>query len=139
MTRSRFRFALLILYLGLIFFASSQPYFQPPGPDIESIDKLAHGGEYFVLGLLLFAAIGRSISRSKPGTFLFLLSIGVSIGALDEIFQSYIPGREMSIYDWIADAVGVGLGTGLAVQLRLGKQSAARPGQAGPREGSGAG
>ena len=127
MNRSRFRISLLVLYLGLIFFASSRPYLQTPGLDFGSIDKLVHGGEYFLLGVLLFTAIGRGISRSKLGTFLFLFAVGASIGALDEMFQSYIPGREMSIYDWIADAVGVGLGTGLTVYLRLGRRPNARP------------
>jgi VanZ family protein len=127
MTRNRLRLTLLILYLGLIFFTSSRPYFQPPGPEIGSIDKLAHFGEYFMLGLLLFAAIGRSISPSKLGTFLFLFAVGASIGALDEMFQSYIPGRDMSIYDWIADAAGVSLSTGLTVYLRLGRRPSSWP------------
>ncbi len=127
MIRSRFRISLLILYLGLIFFMSSRPYLQTPGLEFASMDKLVHAVEYFLLGVLLFAAIGRGISRSKLGTFLFLFAVGASIGALDEMFQSYIPGREMSIYDWIADAVGVGLGTGLTVYFRLGRRSTARP------------
>jgi VanZ family protein len=124
----RVRVSLLVFYLGLIFFMSSRPYLQLPGPDMKSLDKLAHGGEYFLLGLLLFAAIGRGLSRSRLGTFLFLLAVGASIGALDEIFQSYIPGREMSIYDWLSDVTGAALSTSLAVYFRLSKRSPAKPG-----------
>jgi VanZ family protein len=108
----------LILYVALIFSVSSLPGFKPPGPEFKLKDKIAHVAEYFVLGTLLFQGIGRGISRSKLATFLFLLAVGVSVGALDEIFQSYIPGREMSIHDWVADAVGVAAGAGIPLSLK---------------------
>ena len=53
------------------------------------------------------------------GTMAALLSHGVGrrwlwlplalvplIGALDEWHQLYVPGRDASVYDWIADALG---------------------------------
>jgi VanZ family protein len=114
---NRLRVITLIMYVLLIFFVSSRPNLRPPGPDFEFKDKVAHLCEYMVLGGLLFTGIGWTVTRSKMGTFLFLFAVGVSVAALDELLQSYIPGRSMDPYDWLADAVGcaVGVGVGLLV------------------------
>jgi len=34
------------------------------------------------------------------------LGIGVLIGASDEFYQSFVPGRDSSVYDLLADTVG---------------------------------
>jgi len=36
--------------------------------------------------------------------------VGAAYGALDEWHQSLVPGRDPSVGDWVADAVGVVLG-----------------------------
>jgi len=107
---TRLRVLLLILYVLLIFFVSSRPYLQAPGPNFKMKDKLAHAVEYTILGALLFGNIRFRVSRSRLTTFLFLFAIGVSVGALDEMFQGYIPGRRTDITDWLADAFGVATG-----------------------------
>ena len=117
---TRLRILTLILYVLLIFFVSSRSGITPPGPDFVMKDKLAHFGEYFVLGLLLFAGIGWTVSRSGFITFLFLFAVGVSVAALDELLQSYIPGRNMDLYDWFADAAGVVVGVGMGIFTSLG-------------------
>ena len=117
---TRLRTFTLILYVLLIFFVSSRSGITPPGPDFVMKDKLAHFGEYFVLGLLLFAGIGWTVSRSGFITFLFLFAVGVSVAALDELLQSYIPGRNMDLYDWFADGAGVAVGVGMGILTSLG-------------------
>ena len=112
---TRIRVALLVLYVAMIFFVSSRPYLQSPGPNFKLKDKVAHVAEYSVLGILLFWGIGFTASRSKGLTFLFLVAVGAAVGGLDEIFQSAIPGRRTDVFDWVADAVGVALGAGLLV------------------------
>lgn len=109
-----YRILPLILYLGLIFFISSRPNLKPPGVDFFLMDKMIHFVEYAILGVLLFDGIGRATIRSNFGSFVFLLAVGSSVGALDEIFQSYIPGRMMSIFDYLADTIGVAAGLSLA-------------------------
>jgi VanZ family protein len=64
----------------------------------------------------------------------FLFAVGVSIGALDEIYQSYIPNRSMSFFDWLADAVGVIIGVGIFVFTPLGRTNARRAARAMPVE-----
>jgi VanZ family protein len=113
----------LICYVLLIFFVSTRTSVHPPGPDIPLKDKLAHFVEYFVLGLLLFGGIGSTFSRSKIATFLFLFAVGVSVAALDELLQSYVPERTMDVYDWVADAGGVAAGVGLSVAIGMGRRS----------------
>lgn len=118
----------IIAYIALIFFLSSRPYFHAPGPEFEAKDKVAHFIEYMILGVLLFKAIGWSASRDKIINFLFLLAVGVSIAALDELFQSYIPGRTMSVMDWLADAAGISVGVGVHIATPLGRRKRAKPG-----------
>ena len=126
MTKSRLRLLALVLYVALIFVASSIPSLTPPGPRFLLRDKAAHFLEYAVLGGLLFKGIGFGVSRSRLLTFGFLMAVGASLGALDELYQSYIPGRFMDVYDWYADALGVTMGVGLLVFTPLGQKSLMR-------------
>jgi VanZ family protein len=136
MMNNRSRIVLLVLYTGMIFFLSSRPHLKPPGVDLFLMDKVIHFVEYAILGVLLFEGIGRTIMRNRLFGFFFLLAVGSSIGALDEIFQSYIPGRHMSIYDYIADTAGVAAGVSLALLWRLRRTSVAKN-RAGMRSGEG--
>lgn len=120
---SRLRVLTLIMYVLLIFFLSSRPYLHSPGPDFELKDKLVHLVEYLILGLLLIAAAGRLVCKTKAGTFLLFLAIGASIAALDEVLQNHVPGRSMDVYDWVADVLGVAVGVGLFVSLTKGAKT----------------
>lgn len=62
-------------------------------------DKLAHFGYYGTIAALLAIALGR---RWFLGALLFV----ALLGALDEWNQFYIPGRESSFFDWLADVLG---------------------------------
>ncbi len=84
-------------------------------PDPESRwllvnDKVAHLGLYLVLGTTL--AWGRW--RSRRGPTWLLLCLGLLYGALDEWHQGFVPGRDPSTVDLLADAVGLILGFFLA-------------------------
>jgi VanZ family protein len=120
--RTLLRLLPTVAYVLIIFFFSSQPYLRAPGPEFEAKDKVAHFFEYLGLGVLLFRSIGWSASRGKFTNFVFLWAVGVSIAALDEIFQSYIPGRTMSIFDWFADAAGLAAGLSVFMFTALGRR-----------------
>jgi VanZ family protein len=94
------------------------------GPEFLLRDKLAHFAEYFILGLLLFRSVRWDISESPWATFGFLVSVAVTIGALNEFCQSFVPGRDMSIGDWVADAVGAAAGVALFTFTPLGGRAA---------------
>ena len=127
MSRIRRPVVLAAGYVLLIFAVSSIPSLTAPGPEFVPKDKIAHFVEYFILGVLLFKGIGWTVSPSRAATFGFLVAVGASVGALDEIYQSFVPGRMMSILDWYADVAGVAAGCGVFVFTRWGKH---------PRDGS---
>ena len=70
-------------------------------------DKLVHVGLFLILGFSLAWGKVRT-GLGVPGVLLLL--IGVGYGALDEWHQSFVPGRTVSMGDWVADSAGVMLG-----------------------------
>ena len=74
------------------------------GPDAYGVDKVMHALAYGVLGLLLRRAIGREASASQV---LAVITVGVLAGAADEWIQGHVPGRNGSVWDLLADAVGI--------------------------------
>lgn len=89
-------YILLVIALSLIPTASI-------GDGLHS-DKLAHFIAYGVMGLLAYISVD-SI-RKKSYMFIFI----ISLGALLELFQLYIPGRSASYPDIIANTIGAILG-----------------------------
>lgn len=78
---------------------------------IVGLDKLAHFAAY----ALLAAATGLWISpdAQRKGSFRGLLlaaGIAAAYGIIDEVHQSFVPGRDASIYDWAADLLGASAG-----------------------------
>lgn len=101
-------------YAGLIFYLSSQPQ---PEQDLPSFvryfsDKTLHVFEYGVLGALLYRAFRSGApdawrSDAVPLAILLASLYGVS----DEVHQAFVPFRESSWLDAVADAVGAVVGT----------------------------
>lgn len=71
-------------------------------------DKVLHAGAYAVLGGLLTAATSNPVLG---------VALAIAYGVSDEIHQSFVPGRDASVGDLVADAVGAALGAGLVVYL----------------------
>jgi len=64
--------------------------------------------EYGILGFLLVRATRSGSSTQSPlRDGLIALAIGLAVGAGDEFFQSFVPGRESSVRDFLADASGL--------------------------------
>lgn len=96
-----------IVYAGVIFFFSHQS--DPPGPDLPEFapDYVLHFLEYgfFSLSLVwgLTSKLRKDLSvRDSAWAWLTATIYGVS----DEIHQSFIPQREASFNDLLADALG---------------------------------
>src|SRR5918992_6097812 len=60
--------------------------------------KLAHVGEYAILGALLYRAI-----RREPTA----IALGSLYAVTDELHQSFVAGRNGSPVDWLIDTAGV--------------------------------
>jgi len=94
----------LIAYCGLIFWLSSQPSL--PSPDLfPQQDKLIHAIAYAIMAWLAWFAYGHWI---KARLFLVLTTVifCMAYGLSDEWHQSFVPGRDASLWDWCADSLG---------------------------------
>ncbi|MDZ4182846.1 MAG: VanZ family protein [Candidatus Cloacimonadaceae bacterium] len=103
-----------LIWLAGIWTASSIPAEDMPSIKVISIDKLAHVGVYFVLALLVNRSLLNYRVKRNYALMVYLLLL-ISAG-MDEYHQYFIPGRSVSIYDFIAN--GIGLLGGLLLFVR---------------------
>jgi VanZ family protein len=82
------------------------------------LDKLVHFSLYGVLGYLVTRALRISGHASVRAAALGL-SGTLAFAALDELHQVWVPTRAPMLGDWVADAVGLALGTGVGVAVLL--------------------
>ena len=103
-----------LAYAAVIFTLSAQSRPLPFLPDELMLhDKLLHAAEYSVLGALLVFSL-RLAGLRPPTAFVVAVLLGSLYGATDEIHQSFVPGRDASVLDWVADTLGVALGAAAA-------------------------
>ena len=66
--------------------------------------------EYLIFAMLISQAM---LVRGVTGVrvFMFTVLLAGVFGVLDELYQLLIPGRDASYQDWVADVIGVCLGS----------------------------
>lgn len=97
----------LILMLGGIFYLSHQPSLNVIPPLFPHQDKVLHAGIYFLLFISM--VINLDLCRGfHPLPVMF--SSGIIYAVSDEIHQSFVPGRDCSAGDLIADVAGLAIG-----------------------------
>lgn len=92
---------IFISYVLLVIFISLVP--QPAGAGSGNLDKIVHASLYFVMGVIAYLAFNTLGKRIV--IFIFMLLLGVSL----ELFQMYIPGRDISLYDALSNTAGLAL------------------------------
>ncbi len=100
------RWAVAVLYYGLIFFLSSFSHFDPRLNSVTIHDKAIH---FFVFGLfgLIFAwAYLRQNSRLNWKQWIVAVFVLLGVGFFDELHQHFVPGRNVDFFDWLADCLG---------------------------------
>jgi VanZ family protein len=95
-----------LVLAAVIWYLSSQPVLPRP-KGLLGFDKFQHLVAYFALA----AATALWFSREKwrrPGFGLpaFTAALGSVYGVIDEIHQYFVPGRDGSVGDWLADTLG---------------------------------
>ena len=102
------------LYAGVIFYLSSQ---QHPDEHLPSFllkdvsDKVLHAVEYAVLGGLCYRALRWGASGPVASyALLFAIAAASLYGVTDEVHQFFVPFRESSWLDWLADTAGATVG-----------------------------
>lgn len=102
----------VLLFEAAVLYLSTRPNLRVPS-GVPYLDKVAHFGEYAVLGWLLFRALRLSGGGRRESALSTILAIAF-LGAGDEVFQRQIPGRFSSLRDWLADLAGGVVGAFLA-------------------------
>lgn len=102
----------LLIMLGGIFYLSHQPSLKVIPPLFPHQDKVLHAGMYFLLSVSMI--MNRDLCRGYHPVPVMFIS-GVIYAVSDEIHQSFVPGRDCSTGDLLADIVG--LAAGLSVYL----------------------
>ena len=100
-------------YAGLIFYLSAQSH---PDEDLPSLfgavnDKVLHALEYAGLGGLCYRAFRWGATGLVAARALFFSILAASLyGVTDEVHQLFVPFRESSWQDWLADVSGSAMG-----------------------------
>ena len=101
----------VLAYAALIFFLSSLSSFPEAVPSFFGFDKIAHFMEYYFLGCLLCRWLSSTDRyRKRRCALLMTILIGTGYALGDEWHQSFVPGRDASLWDALFDAAGVGTG-----------------------------
>jgi VanZ like family len=107
----------VLLYMGLIFWSSSR---ERPGILSTTPDYLLHGTAYSVLAVLSVRALAKRLfSGLGVSHLLGGIAIAVLYGMSDEWHQLYVPGREGSLRDLLADGVGAALGAAVLAAISV--------------------
>jgi len=110
-TRSFLYSIMLVCYMAVIFYLSSLP----PKVKVGGFDFPIHIIEYIPLGILSLLWFKEKRFKN-PFLFSFIFSLLYAIS--DEIHQLFIPGRNASIKDVVADCIGIIVGLYLVVKWR---------------------
>ena len=90
-----------------IFILSAQSTLPLPPTPFFSPDKVAHFIAYGVLAFALALWFPLAHWKAHPfRTALFVVLITSLYGASDEAHQCFVPGRDTSVGDWVADTLG---------------------------------
>ena len=106
MKRAIALWAPLVLALAAVYWLSSLS--QVPGARYAN-DKLLHVAGYAGLGVLALRAFHGGIARLRPGPTVGAAAVIVVWGILDELHQSFVPGRDATVTDVVADVIGFAL------------------------------
>jgi VanZ family protein len=103
-----------VLYAGVIFYMSSQSHPEEQLPSFlfkDISDKALHAVEYAGLGGLCYRALRWGMSGQMAShALLFAIATASLYGMTDEMHQLFVPFRESSWQDWLADTAGAVVG-----------------------------
>ncbi|HUR20230.1 MAG TPA: VanZ family protein [Vicinamibacterales bacterium] len=114
-----------VVWTAITFVMSHQPAVTIP---FGAPDYVAHAMNYAVLGvLLIWARAGGEWPVMTMPLMVSAVVIAVLLGIFDEFHQSFIPGRDSSAKDVLADAVGACIGVCVVAAVVALRGARARP------------
>ena len=95
----------LLSWCSLIFLLSSQSAL--PAPELfDGQDKLIHATAYAVMAWLFWGAWKQKLGENLGLLAMLAVVFCSAYGGSDEWHQSFVQGRDASVYDWLADTFG---------------------------------
>ncbi|MEO5957420.1 MAG: VanZ family protein [Nitrospiraceae bacterium] len=114
MVRAFWYWVPVALYAGVIFFLSAQSHPEDQLPSFllkEVSDKVLHAVEYGILAVLCYRAFRWAAGPALARQAVVLAILTASVyGITDEVHQAFVPLRESSWQDWLADTIGSAIG-----------------------------
>ena len=118
-----------VVYGAIIFAVSQVPGSELAKLNVDVWDKAAHAAEYLLLGAVIMGwLVARRSSSARTAPWREVaITVGIVLvyGALDEVHQSFVPGRQPAITDVAADVIGGTVGAA-ALLLAVSRRSARR-------------
>lgn len=96
-----------VAYAALIYYVSSLPDINPPSFGTSWDDKIYHFSEYAVFSFFIYIAL-KYYRHGFIGRYIHIWSavIACLFAVSDEIHQYYVPGRDATYGDLLADCLG---------------------------------
>jgi VanZ family protein len=101
--------ALTIIWSGVIFYLSGRSSLPTPSL-FPGQDKLFHLLAFSMLAVFAMGAMKPTMSGYRISQAWLTVGLVALYGLLDEFHQYYVPGRNVELYDFLADAAGGLLG-----------------------------
>ena len=95
-----------ILFISIFSHISSDGLPESPN-SFSNQDKIFHLIEFFILGILIQLSLLERKFKAKNEIMFLTIIFGFSIACIDELHQSFVPGRHCSINDLYFDFFGI--------------------------------
>lgn len=101
--------------MAVIFFLSS---LQHPLPEVTArvSDKVLHATEYGGLAVLFVRALWREGLNWRAAALAAVVMASL-YGASDEYHQAFVPNRNSTVSDWVADSIGATMGAAACASI----------------------
>ena len=97
----------IVVALSIFMLSSRSKLPLPDSTLFPGMDKVLHALAFGCFAFSFSYWLGRDRWKAKPAVCVLIVCIAAACyGASDEIHQMFVPGRDASIYDWIADCTG---------------------------------
>ncbi len=94
-----------------IWLLSAQRTLPLPEIGLTFTDKIAHFIAYAVLSFSVALWVSHTSWSAAFWRYAFVVVLfAAGYGILDEFHQSFVPGRDASVFDWLADLTGAVMG-----------------------------
>lgn len=97
----------IVVALSIFMLSSRSKLPLPDSVVFPGMDKVLHALAFGCFAFAFSYWLGSVLWKTKPFLCILIVCVAAACyGASDEIHQMFVPGRDASVYDWIADCTG---------------------------------